>query len=184
MRRPAFYSTFRAAGLVDRFYYFVSWLIILKRRMYKKLIDINKTLICVALCYSLIMLGIVSVPAQTQPSNPNNQSSPQLNVKAQEIKNQIIKIGQNNDITIIGKNGREFYGSVLEIKDESVSINEIDQKAIVEIKYQNIKKVRSGYRSARIASGKRVSRVRSIIPLAVIAGSLLLPIILLANAKD
>jgi hypothetical protein len=130
------------------------------------------------------MLGIVSVPAQTLPNNTNNPSFPQLEAKAQEIKNQIIKIGQNNDITIIGKNRREFYGSVLEIKDDSVSINEIDQKAMVEIKYQNIKKVRKGYRSAKTASGKRVSRVRSIIPLAVVIGSLLLPFILLANAKD
>lgn len=152
--------------------------------MYEKIIEINKLLICAVLCWSLTMLGVVSISAQTQPGDANNRANSQTDVKAQEVKNQIIKIGQNNNITIIGKNGREFYGSVLEIKDDTVSINEIDQNAVVEIQYANIKKVRKGYRSAKIASGKRVSRVRSIIPLAVVIGSLLLPIILLANAKD
>ncbi len=80
------------------------------------------------------MLGIVSAPAQTVPGNANN-SSQQLGAKAQEIKDQITKIGAGGDITIIGNNRREFYGSILKIEDESVSINEIDQKVIVEIKY-------------------------------------------------
>ncbi|CAN5686455.1 hypothetical protein BH18ACI1_BH18ACI1_05870 [soil metagenome] len=54
--------------------------------MCKKLIGINKTLICLALCYSLIMLGIVSVPAQTLPTGANNPSFPQLDAKLRKLK--------------------------------------------------------------------------------------------------
>ncbi len=107
--------------------------------MDKKMIGTSKAVVCVVLYCSMIMLGIVSTPAQALP-NKADDSSPQLDAKAQEIKDQITKIGLRGDITIIGNNRREFYGSILKIEDESVSINEIDQKVIVEIKYRDIKK--------------------------------------------
>ena len=151
--------------------------------MYKKIIAVNRVIICGVLCCCLIMLNIVSIPAQTLPPGNNNSSS-QLDAKAQEIKNRIINIGQNNDITIIGKNKREFYGSVLEIKDDSVSINEIDQKVIVEIKYQEINKVRKGYGLAKNRFGNRIPTRRHLIATAAVLGLLALPIILLANSKD
>ncbi len=152
--------------------------------MYKKIITANKILICAVLCCSLIMLGIVSTSAQTVPSDVDNSSSSQLDAKAQEIKNQIIKIGLKNDIMIIGKNKREFYGSVLEIKDNSVSVKEIDQKVNIEINYQQIKKVRKGYGSSKNRFGNRIPTRTTVIATAVIAGLLLFPIILLATAKD
>ncbi len=153
--------------------------------MYKKLIGINKTLICAALCYSLIMLGIVPVSAQTLPTGANNPSFPQLDAKVQEIKNQIIKIGQNNDITIFGRKDRIFHGSVLEIKDESVSINEIDQKVIVEIKYQDIKKIRNDYGFGRSRTGRQRSTRKNIIAIVALVGiAVVLPFILVASAKD
>lgn len=103
--------------------------------MNTKIKDITDALVFAALCCSLMLLGIVPTAAQT-----NNQSSATLDANTQAVKNQIAQIGERSDITIIGKNKREFYGSIREIKDESVSINEIDQNAIVEIKYQDIKK--------------------------------------------
>ncbi len=130
------------------------------------------------------MLGIVSVPAQTLPTGANNPSFPQLDAKAQEIKNQIIKIGQNNDITIFGRNSRVFHGSILEIKDDAVSLNEIDQKVVVEIKYRDIKKVLNGYGFGRNRSGRQTSIRKNIILTVGLIGLLLFPIILLANSKD
>jgi hypothetical protein len=147
------------------------------------MINANKAAICAFLCFSLIMLGIVSTPAQTLPNNANN-SSQQLDAKAQEIKNQITKIGLGGDITIIGNNRREFYGSLLEIKDESVSINEIDQKAIVEIKYRDIKKVRKDYGSSKDRLGNRIRPRKHLIGLIIGAVAILIPVILVASAKD
>lgn len=151
--------------------------------MYKKMIDANKAVICAVLCCSLIMLGIVSAPAQTVPGNANN-SSQQLDAKAQEIKDQITKIGARGDITIIGNNRREFYGSILKIEDESVSINEIDQKVIVEIKYRDIKKVRKDYGSSKNRFGNRIRPRKHIIGLIIGAAAILIPVILIASAKD
>ena len=148
------------------------------------MIGINKILLCAALCYSLVFLNIIPISAQTLPNKTDAAPSSQLDEKAREIKNQIIKIGEKNDITIIGKNKREFYGSVLEIKDTSVSIKEIDQKVIVEINYQQIKKVRKGYGSSKNRFGNRIPTRTTVIATAVIAGLLILPIILLATAKD
>lgn len=147
--------------------------------MNKKIKAITDALVCAALCCSLMLLGVVPTAAQT-----NNQSSATLDEGAQGVKNQIVQIGERGDITIVGKNKREFYGSVREIKDESVSIDEIDQNAIVEIKYQDIKKIRKGYGSSKNRFGNRIPTHRNIIAIAALTGLILLPIILLANAKD
>jgi len=143
----------------------------------------NKAVICAVLCCTLVMFGIVSTPAQTLPNNASN-SSQQLDTKAQEIKNQITKIGLGGDITIIGNNRREFYGSVLEIKDESVSINEIDQKVIVEIKYRDIRKVRKDYGSSKDRLGNRIRPRKHLIGLIIGAAAILIPVILVVSAKD
>ncbi len=147
------------------------------------MIETNKSLIAALLCCILIISAIVTVPAQTSADKTNN-SSQQLDAKVQEIKNQVTKIGVGGDITIIGNNRREFYGSILKIEDETVSINEIDQKVIVKIKYQDIKKVRKDYGTARNRFGNRIRPRRQIIALAIVGALLAIPIIILANAKD
>ncbi len=151
--------------------------------MDKKMIGTSKAVVCVVLYCSMIMLGIVSSPAQTSP-NKADDSSPQIDAKAQEIKDQITKIGLRGDITIIGNNRREFYGSILKIEDESVSIDEIDQKVIVEIKYRDIKKVRKDYGSAKNRFGNRIRPRKRLIGIIIASAALLIPIIILANAKD
>jgi hypothetical protein len=151
--------------------------------MYKKMTDLIKAIICAVLCSFLIMLGIVSSTAQTSPNSASN-SSQQLDAKIQEIKDQVTKIGVGGDITIIGNNRREFYGSILKIEDETVSINEIDQKVIVEIKYRDIKKVRKDYGTAKNRFGNRIRPRKQIIALVIVGALLVFPIILLANSKD
>ena len=151
--------------------------------MNRNLTKINKTLICVVLRGSLIMFGTASLAAQSSPNNTTN-SSQQLDTQARAVKNQVIKIGQGSDITIIGKNNREFYGSIREIKDDSVSINEIDQKGVIEIKYTDIKKVRKDYESARAINGNRIRPRKHLIGILVGAAAILIPIIILASSKD
>lgn len=148
--------------------------------MNKKMAFASKTLICVLLCYSLIMLGIVSVPAQTLPNNPTSQ----LDAKAQKNKDKVTKIGQGNDITIIKKNGKEFYGSVTSIESNLVLISEIDHEEIIEIRYQEIKKVRKGYGVSRNRFGNRIPTGRNAAALIVLSGLMILPFILLAASKD
>ena len=130
------------------------------------------------------MFGIFSVSAQEIPKDSGDSVSLQLDEKAQEIKNQVVKIGEKNDITIIGKNNQSYYGSVLEIKDDSVSINEIDKNVITEVNYKQIKKVRKGYGNAKNRSGNRKSNRRNILAFAGLAAVILIPVIFLAAAKD
>ncbi len=151
--------------------------------MSKKTAFAGKTLVCVLLCCSLIMLNIVSVPAQTLPENPN-KASRQLDAKAQEIKDKVTKIGQGNDITLIMKNGQQFYGSVTSIESDLVLISEVDQRRLIEVGYWEIRKVRKGYGVSRNRFGNRIPTGRNATALIILSGLLILPFILLAASKD
>lgn len=141
----------------------------------------KKVLTAVLYCVFLTLFGVISATAQT----PTGEAAEQLDAKAQEAKNKIVKIGVGNDITIVDKDGNEFYGSVKEIGASSVSINEVDQKVKVEINYVRIKKVRKDYGATRGYNGKRFSPRRSFIGLAIGAAVIIIiPAIILATAKD
>lgn len=132
----------------------------------------------------LMLVSIISVSAQTTPDN-SNQPTAKIDEKINKIKDDINKIGKWGEITIIDTDSKEFYGSVLEINNDSVKIHDVDQKADIEIKYQRIKKVRKGYGDARGWSGKRIPNRRHILGLVIGAAAVIvIPIAILASSKD
>lgn len=139
----------------------------------------KKVLILALFSIALTLLVSFSASAQTRTDD-----SATLDAKAQEIKDKITKIGVGNDITIIDKDGNEFYGSVREIGASSVSINEVDQKVKVEINYVRIKKIHKDYGATRGYGGRRISTRRNLIGLAIAAAALLVPIVIVATSKD
>jgi hypothetical protein len=63
-------------------------------------------------------------------------------------------------------------------------IYEVDLKAKIEIKYEQIKKASKGYGSTRAWNGKRIPPKKRLIGLIIGIGVLILPVILIANGKD
>jgi hypothetical protein len=130
-------------------------------------------------CLSLTLLFHVSAQAQNA-----NITSAQLAADAQKMKEEVVKIGQGNDITIVRRDGQEFYGTISKIEDDFVSISEVDLKAKIEIDYQQIKKVSKGYGHKKAWNGKRIPPRKYAIGLIIGAAAILIPIILVASAKD
>ena len=126
--------------------------------------------------------GLAQTPAQTPP--PRSNASAQLATETQKIEEQIAKIGVGSDVTIVRRDGQEFYGSIGNIDSDSVFIRDVELKANVEINYQQIKKVSKGYGNSRALNGKRIPPKRHLIGLIVLGGLLATLLILVGTAKD
>jgi hypothetical protein len=139
----------------------------------------------------------VSPPQQQQsPTGQSRGTTPgtgqtldaALDDKARKIKRTIEKIGVAGRLTLYLKNGEELYGSVVSYDAESLQIAEIDLKQVVAVQYRNVKKVREGYSNPNPFTGKRTNPPKGVrigaALAAVLAVTLVVPIIVLATIKD
>ncbi|MCI0485674.1 MAG: hypothetical protein L0229_03645 [Blastocatellia bacterium] len=85
----------------------------------------------------------------------SSQTDPVLSKQAQEVKKKVEKIAIGGDISVRLPSGKELYGTVSRIEDESFEIAEVDLKRIISIKYSDVKKVWKGYGGKGLLSGKR-----------------------------
>lgn len=139
------------------------------------MILISKFSVALGLCLAVIMLGFISASAQTLPGDP----SISLDAQSQKIKDKVEKIGLGSNITVVVKGGGKFHGAVANIGDESILVDEVDQKVRVEIKYSEIKKVADGYGPIALGGGRSTIRkrfIRTIIATSAIIG---IPLIIL-----
>jgi hypothetical protein len=134
----------------------------------------------VVICVTVFLLlnGMRSF-SQTQPtgSQTSQKSSNQL---AEKIKQQITKRGRDKNVTVIMLNKTEYAGSVHSIEPDRFTVYEVDQKQLIDIKYDEVKKVLNGYGGKGI-SGKRVHEKRSLIVGAAILGGLLIAVLIGAH---
>ena len=103
---------------------------------------------------------------------------------AAQVREKLGKIGVFNDVTVILPDGTEYYGAVRRIGEEDFTINEVDRKQVITLRFDAVKSVRAGYRGRNFVTGKRVHLRRSrIVTLAVIGGLLLLVFVAVAHDK-
>ena len=103
--------------------------------------------------------------------------------QADKIHSQVDKIGVLGNITVSAAGGAEYYGSVSRIGTDDFSINEVDQRREITLRYSEVKRVRAGYGTTRNIRGQRIHpRTKLIVTLAVIGG--LLALVFVAVAAD
>jgi hypothetical protein len=124
------------------------------------------------------------VPLLQAQTPPKSDAASKLAEETKKVKERILKISRGNDVTIVRRDGREFYGRIESLEDDRVSIYEVDLKAKIEIYFEEIKKVSKGYGSTRAWNGKRIPPKKRLIGLIIGIGVLILPVILIANGKD
>ena len=61
-----------------------------------------------------------------------------------KIRQLISKIGVQGNITVYMPGGQEFYGSVSRMGADDFSVDEVDQRREVRLRYGDVKNVRSG----------------------------------------
>ena len=102
-----------------------------------------------------------------------------------KIRQQISKIGIQGNITVYVSNGQEFYGSVSRIGTDDFSVDEVDQRREVRLRYDDVKKVRGGYGTGRAINGKRIHpKKRLWVMVAVVGGLLTLVFVAVASDKS
>src|SRR5438105_3937856 len=65
--------------------------------------------------------------------------------RTEKIKAKVTKIGIGKEVTVSLSNGDHYHGSIQSVEDDNFKVYEVDLKQLVEFKYNEIKKVESGY---------------------------------------
>ena len=111
-------------------------------------------------------------------------ASPALG-QADKIHQQVDKIGVLGNVTVSTVAGVEYYGSINRIGADDFSVNEVDQRREITLRFSEVKRVRAGYGTTRNIRGQRIHpRTRLIVTLAVVGGLLLLAIVAVAADKS
>lgn len=105
---------------------------------------------------SLAMVFANSAPAYCQ-SPQNNPPSPSL---IQKVKDQVLKIGLGEDVTVRMLSGVEYYGAISKIESDSFEIAEVDLKQMITIDYAAVRKVEGAY-GVSSSTGQRHKGVKS-----------------------
>jgi len=105
--------------------------------------------------------------------------------QADKIRQQVGKIGVPGNITVDARGGPVYYGSVSRIGADDFSINEVDQRREITLRYSGVKRVRADYGTTRNIRGQRIHpHTGLVVMLAVVGGLLTLAFVAVASDKS
>jgi hypothetical protein len=129
---------------------------------------------------------------QTQPPPPPDKPTTTAGQTTQpraddrrleKIRRTVGKVGVGGKITLFLANGDELHGALSRVGADDLDLAETDLRQLIAIRYENIKKVRSGYDHFSPLTGRRTSSPRGVkVALyAGLVGLLALPLVVLAS---
>ena len=119
----------------------------------------------------VIVFSCFSIAVSAQTPAPRSDASIKLENDTKKNKKRIFDIGKGNEITIVRRDGKEFYSTITDIGDDSVVVSEVDLKVKVDIPCEQISKVEKGYGEGRGFSGKRISPYKHRVGLIIIGAT-------------
>ena len=100
-----------------------------------------------------VLILTVGNPVTTRAQNrPASQSKPSA---ADKIKRDVESLGRGSRVTVVLRNGNEYYGAISETTENSFELLEIDLNQKITIAYSEVSKVRSGFGNPNPFNGKR-----------------------------
>ena len=132
----------------------------------------ERTLITLFLVFGVTTATI----AQTPP--------PFLDKDAARIREKVEDLGVGHRLTVKMKNGDYYHGSISKIEPASFEIAEVDLAQVVKFQYVEIKSLYGSYGEKNLFGKRPNPKKSSIIALGALAGVLILPIILVATARN
>ena len=125
----------------------------------------------------LCVFGLTTTTiAQTSP--------PFLDKDAARIREKIEDLGVGHRLTVKMKNGDYYHGTVSKVDPAGFEMAEVDLAQVVKFQYAEIKSLYGSYGEKNLF-GKRPNPKKSgFIALGVLAGVLLVPILIVATARD
>jgi hypothetical protein len=129
----------------------------------------------------LLVIAFLTPPGFAQARDQQPGPKPQSAAQRDKMESKIRKIGIRSNVTVKLYNGKTYHGFINRIDDEEFEIGEIDLKTSIVVRFDQVKKVESGY-GPKGPLGNRVGkngrRIGTIFGLAVLA----IPIIAVAIA--
>lgn len=122
-----------------------------------------KRLMMAALTALVMMHGTpAALYGQTKPatSDERHQTADTSSTRAkpldsEKIRQKVETLGIGSRVTVVLRNGNEYYGAIAGASAESFELSEIDLKQKLAIAYSDVKKVRSGFGNPNQFNGKR-----------------------------
>ena len=114
---------------------------------------------------------------------PQQQSST-LSPQGEKVRKQLVKIGSGKDVTVILNDEREFYGSLKSIDADTFLLFDVDGKQLLNIKYDEVKRVRKGYGHKDFITGKRISPNKALIGMIIGAAAILIPVVIVVASMS
>jgi hypothetical protein len=133
---------------------------------------LKRLLISLSLIFGLTTAAI----AQTPP--------PFLDKDAARIREKIEDLGVGHRLTVKMKNGDYYHGTISKIEPASFEIAEVDLSQVVKFQYAEIKSLYGSYGEKNVFGKRPNPKTSSYIALGVLAGVLLVPILIVATARD
>jgi hypothetical protein len=115
-----------------------------------------------------VLILSVGIPAATKGrTEPRSQTKP---TAADKIKHDVESLGRASRVTVVLRNGNEYYGAIGDATEESFELLEIDLNQKITIAYSDVSKVRSGFGNPNPYNGKRWRPAWHIAAIAIAVG--------------
>ncbi len=130
----------------------------------------------------LLVSALLSQPGLREARGQQPQSTPQASTgQTDKIESKIRKIGIRSNVTVKLHNGKTYHGFINRIDDQQFEMSEVDLKTSIVVRYDEVRKVESGYGQKGLLGnrvGKNGRRIGLIVGLAAIA----VPIIIVGTS--
>ena len=133
---------------------------------------LNRIFIALLCVFGLTTAAI----AQTSP--------PFLDKDAARIRQKIEDLGIGHRLTVKMKNGDYYHGAISKTEPASFEIAEVDLGQVVKFQYAEIKSLYGSYGEKNLFGKRPNPKTSSFVALGALVGVLLVPIIIVATAKD
>lgn len=114
------------------------------------------TLLVIVLGAPTLVCGKTSVTTSNEKQRTTDKTPARAKLSdAEKIKQKVAELGIGNRVTVVLRNGNEYYGAITEACGESFEVSEIDLNQKITIAYSEVKKVRSGFGNPNPYNGRR-----------------------------
>jgi hypothetical protein len=137
----------------------------------------------IAASLAAMLISIVT-PESLYGGTPASQAPRSKSSEAEKIRQKVEEYGIGHRVTVVLRNGNEYYGALGEAGPDTFEISEVDLNQKITVSYNDVKKVRSGFGNPNKYNGKRWHPGWHIGALVAVIGVTVLLVVAGANAGD
>lgn len=107
--------------------------------------------------------------------------------QTEKVMHDVFNVGVGQRMTVFLRNGDTLHGTLAQIREETFEVSEVDMRQTLTVRYDEVKKIRSGYGGVNLFTGKTTNappRGVRIALFSALATLLAIPIIMVVTAKN